>query len=87
MRFTSTNAKSLRPWALLAVAGNVATVIVAAVALPDSAHGLLPVLGLGLPFLTSAMLELAGNSPARESSQPRFERSSRSGATARHVLT
>lgn len=88
MRFTSsTHAKTLRSWALLAVAGNLATVALAALVLPASAHVLLPILAIALPLLTSAVLETAERRPASEAGQPGRDRRPRHGATARPALT
>lgn len=56
---TAKNLKPIRRWALAAVAGNVALAVAAAVVLPAEAVALLPVLALGLPLLTTAVLDAA----------------------------
>jgi len=56
---TAQTTRTLRRWAIAAVAGNVALALVAAAALPAEALAILPVLGLGLPLLTTGVLDAA----------------------------
>jgi hypothetical protein len=56
---TVQNAKTLRRWAVLAVAANVGLALAAAAVLPAQALALLPVLGFCLPLLTTGVLDAA----------------------------
>lgn len=51
--------KNLRRWALAAVVANVGVTLLAAAVLPASAVGLLPVIGLVLPLLTTGVIDAA----------------------------
>jgi predicted anti-sigma-YlaC factor YlaD len=53
------NLKNLRRWAVAAVVANVGVTLLAAAVLPASAVGLLPVIGLVLPLLTTGVIDAA----------------------------
>jgi hypothetical protein len=53
------NLKTLRKWAVVAVVANVGATLLAAVVLPANAIGLLPILGLALPLLTTGVIDAA----------------------------
>jgi predicted anti-sigma-YlaC factor YlaD len=53
------NLKNLRLWAVGAVVANVGVTLLAAAVLPANAMGLLPVIGLVLPLLTTGVIEAA----------------------------
>ena len=59
MKFSMQDAKSLRRWAVIAVAANVGVTLLAAAILPAHALALLPILGLSLPLLTTGVLDAA----------------------------
>lgn len=59
MNLSLQDAKHLRRWAVVAVVANVAVTLIAAVALPAHARGVLPILGLVLPLLTTGVLDAA----------------------------
>jgi len=59
MKFSMHDAKTLRRWAVLAVAANVGVTLLVAAALPAHALALLPILGLSLPLLTTGVLDAA----------------------------
>lgn len=62
------NLSTLRRWSVVAVVANVGVAALAAVVLPAQALGLLPVLALTLPLLTTGVLEaVAGNSVRHQS--------------------
>ena len=60
------NLENLRKWAAVAVVANVGVTLLAAAVLPASAVGLLPILGLVLPLLTTGVIDAAA--------QPRLHR-------------
>jgi predicted anti-sigma-YlaC factor YlaD len=53
------NLKNLRLWAVVAVVANVGVALLAAAVLPASAVGLLPILALALPLLTTGVIDAA----------------------------
>ncbi|HET6333300.1 MAG TPA: hypothetical protein VFG30_08810 [Polyangiales bacterium] len=53
------NLKNLRRWAVGAVVANVGVTLLAAAVLPAGAMGLLPVIGLVLPLLTTGVIDAA----------------------------
>jgi hypothetical protein len=53
------NLKNLRTWAVVAVGANVGLALLAAAVLPASAAGLLPILALALPLLTTGVIDAA----------------------------
>lgn len=53
------NLKNLRRWAVVAVVANVGVTLLAAAVLPASAIGVLPVIGLVLPLLTTGVIDAA----------------------------
>jgi hypothetical protein len=53
------NLKNLRRWAVAAVVANVAVTLVAAAVLPASAIGVLPILALALPLITTGVIDAA----------------------------
>lgn len=54
-----TNLKNLRRWAVAAVVANVAVTLGAAAVLPASAMGVLPILALALPLITTGVIDAA----------------------------
>jgi hypothetical protein len=59
MTIPAQNLSKARKVAVGVVLANVGLTAVAAIALPESLHGLLPVLGIGLPFLSMFALQAA----------------------------
>lgn len=53
------NLSNIRRWSVVAVVANVGVALLAAAILPAEALGLLPVLALTLPLLTTGLLEAA----------------------------
>ncbi|HKP55079.1 MAG TPA: hypothetical protein VJV78_00080 [Polyangiales bacterium] len=53
------NLTNLRRWSVAAVVANVGVAVLAAAVLPAQALGLLPVIALTLPLLTTGFLEAA----------------------------
>ena len=59
------NLSNLRRWSLVAVVANVGVAVLAAIVMPAHVLGLLPVLALTLPLLTTGVLEAAASGSAR----------------------
>jgi hypothetical protein len=55
------NLNKLRRWSVVAVVANVGVALLAAAVLPAQALGLLPVLALTLPLLTTGVLDAAAS--------------------------
>jgi hypothetical protein len=75
------NLSKVRRWAVLAVTANIALLLAVAWALPKDLLGVLPVLGLMLPLLTTGFIEAAAErraSSVQRSQPPRV-------ASLRHV--
>ncbi len=53
------NLTKLRRWAIAAVVANVGLTLVAAAVLPASAMGVLPILALALPLITTGVIDAA----------------------------
>jgi len=53
------NLKNLRRWSVAAVVANVGVTLVAAAVLPASAMGVLPILALALPLITTGVIDAA----------------------------
>lgn len=75
------NLSQVRRWAALAVAANIALFFAVAWALPKELLGVLPILGLTLPLLTTGFLEAATERRANEEQRPQPPRF----ASLRHV--
>jgi hypothetical protein len=60
------NLSNLRRWSVVAVVANVGIAVLAAVVLPAHALGLLPVLALTLPLLTTGVLDAAAQNRASQ---------------------
>ena len=75
------NLSKVRRWAVLAVAANVALFLAVAWALPKELLGVLPVLGLTLPLLTTGFIEAATEHRANKVQRPQPPRF----ASLRHV--
>jgi predicted anti-sigma-YlaC factor YlaD len=60
------NLANLRRWSVVAVVANVGIALLAAAVLPAHALGLLPVLALTLPLLTTGVLDAAASGCARQ---------------------
>ena len=57
MKSSVQDTTSLRRWAVVAVAANIAATLAVAAVLPAHALALLPVIGLSLPLLTTGVLD------------------------------
>jgi hypothetical protein len=68
------NLSRVRRWAAAAVAANVALLLLIAWALPKELLGVLPVLGLMLPLLSTGFIEAAAETrePTVQRTEPRF---------------
>lgn len=53
------NLKNVRRWAVAAVVANVGVTLFAAAVLPANALGVLPIVGLVLPLLTTGVIDAA----------------------------
>jgi hypothetical protein len=66
------NLSKVRRWAAFVVAANVALLLAVAWALPKELLGVLPVLGLTLPLLSTGFIEAAAERRANDVQRPRF---------------